>query len=812
MVILESQRLSKYFQNKLDCRDQATGKFIINPSNFNFNFRNPSLQQQTSGIGTRSLTIDIRRSDHQPNPHGPFTNMAPQNKQSSKQAIPSKTQSTTTRLYNLQGRIISMDKSEPFIDSGLIAVSLVIKSQTGPNFVFHYPPRPSFAPPPRNYRYGTETDQSELEEQDESDEDDSDDFSDLEDSITSKFGKINMGGKKVNSGNSRSRHVEIEGDDHYESKDGEQIVPWEQFGEFPTVDLASILTPPRAYHKKKFELSIDNLYFVSYPLHIREDGFWKKPRKSKKGKEVAKDGDEVDEGQAKKGSGSDDGDDRGAMTMFNVVFVVSLPRHEQDERIEELYEHVIKTFNKALNHAQAQSNYVWKESEIILNMKERAREDKRPMSQLWSQILIKSTLADAMRNVYDAVVNNTITTVCLDTKPPIDLSLHIPIPTFLMSFPNPNERAKPGVLLSSANPLVDEEGNPDPMHLDKHFALLLLKDEVDVIAEISSENTELSTPLIQVIKWAKPTLSFHQVAQTNNVDLDEVITLAQHLIYWRKAIAIPPIHARDMFIVSPNCDMHKLIPATQQWKKAFPFAPSLQSFLGQISYAPRAYKTFVPSKSHREKYMEMLAWLIRGGWVTHLRTFCWIWVWPEIIYEVEYQLKAEAIERTRNPPLETAPGSPETNNSEEATDAEKAMALDPTAPLTTEQAAEAARLERLAAKTIADAKAAEVEFEELPVPVATEHPSMNHAEHLKYMSSYAIVDPHKANHVETMYIAAIGKRWTDPKAKALWPKFVKYFNGTTALEDIWAKEGLKRKETWNILLAYQEQIMVMKHW
>ncbi|KAF7895140.1 hypothetical protein EAF00_006954 [Botryotinia globosa] len=740
-------------------------------------------------------------------------------KQSSrKQATTSKNQPSLPP-YNLEGRIFSMDKSEPFIDSGLIAVALVIKSQTGPHFVFHYPPRPSFAPPPRNYRYGTETDQSELGERTGSDEDDSDDFSDLEDPIASKIGKLNLNGKKGNGGNgSRSRHVEIDNDDHLEGRDGEQIVPWEQFGEFPTVDLASILTPPRPYHKKKFELSIDNLYFVSYPLHIREDGFWKKPRKSKKGKEVAKDEDEAEEGQAvsgsqaKKGSSLDDGDDHGEMTMFNVVFVISLPRHEQDERIEELYEHVIKTFNKALNHAQAQSNYVWKESETILGMKERAREDKRPMSQLWSQILVKSTLADAMRDVYDAVVNNTITTVCLDTKPPIDLSLHIPIPTFLMSFPNPNERAKPGVLLSSANPLVDEEGNPDPTQLDKHFALLLLEDEVDVIAEISSEDTELSAPLIQVIKWAKPTLSFQQVAQANNVGLDEVLTLSQHLIYWRKAIAIPPIHARDMFIVSPNCDMHKLITASQQWKKAFPFAPSLQSFLGQISYAPRPYKSFVPSKSHREKYMEMLAWLIRGGWVTHLRTFCWIWVWPEIIYEVEYQLKAEAIERTKNPPVHTAPGSPEGNSSEEATDAEKAAALDPTAPLTTEQAAEAARLERLAAKTVAEAKAAEDEFAKMPVPEATEHPSLNNAEHLKYISSYAIVDPHKASHVETMYIAAIGKRWTDPKAKALWPKFVKYFNGTTALEDIWAREGMKRKETWNVLMAYQEQILVMKHW
>ncbi|PQE06462.1 hypothetical protein CJF32_00002389 [Rutstroemia sp. NJR-2017a WRK4] len=730
--------------------------------------------------------------------------------------------------YNLQGRIYSMDKMEPFIDSGLIAIALVVKSQSGPHFVFHYPPRPSFDPPPRTYRYGTELDQSEVEDNNDDEDDESDNLSDLEDSevLSSKLNKINLNGKKFHSASSSSkaRHVEIEGDDHVDGKNGEQIVPWEQFGEFTTVDLASILTPPRAYHKKKFELSIDNLYFVSHPLHIREDGFWKKPKKSKKGKEPSKDGEDEDQtaegAQAKKSSNnSEDGSgDHGEMTMFNVVFIISLPKHEQEERIEELYDHVIKTFNKALNHAQAQSNYVWKESETILGMKERAREDRRPMSQLWSQILVKSTLADAIRDVYDAVVNNNIATVYFDTKPPIDLSLHIPIPTFLASFPSSLERSKPGVLLSSANPLVDEEGNPDPTQLDKHFALLLLEDEEDVIAEISSEDNELSAPLIQVIKWAKPTLSFLQVAQTNSVGLEDVLTLAQHLIYWRKAIAVPPLHPRDFFIVSPNCDTHKLPAASQQWKKAFPFAPSLQSFLAQISYAPRPYKTFAPSKNHRAKYMEMLAWLIRGGWVTHLRTFAWIWVHPEIIYEVDYQLRAEALEKAKNADAQKKSGSSAegSNSSSEVTDdssgAENLSKLDPTAPLTTEQVAEAARLERLAAKSIAEAQAAADEFAKLPKPIATENPSLNNAPHLRNIASYVIVDPHKVSHVESLYIAAIGKRWTDPKGKANWTNFVKYFNGKEALEDIWAKEGLKRKETWNILLSYQEQILVCKHW
>ena len=65
------------------------------------------------------------------------------------------------------------------------------------------------------------------------------------------------------------------------------------------------------------------------------------------------------------------------MTMFNVVFILNLPNIEEDARVQEMYEHVIKKFNKALAHAQASEDYVWKESELILSMKDKAREERK---------------------------------------------------------------------------------------------------------------------------------------------------------------------------------------------------------------------------------------------------------------------------------------------------------------------------------------------------------------------------------------------------------------------------------------------------
>lgn len=420
------------------------------------------------------------------------------------------------------------------------------------------------------------------------------------------------------------------------------------------------------------------------------------------------------------------------------------------------------------------------------------------MSWLWADILQKSTLAGAMRNIFLAVSKSEIATVHLGTTPPLDLSLQIPIPAVLMSIPTNTEKAMPGLILCSSPALVSEEGEEEPTCLNKHFALLLLDDEATIIADIKAEDTDISGPLIECIRLCKPSLSFLQVAQTSQITLSSLLVLAQHLIFWRKAVAVPPLHGRHSYIVSPNCDVRNLKTAVVEWKKAFPFAPNLPNFLGQISERPVPYKTFAPSKDHRPTYLEMVAWLMRNGWVTQNRLFGWILVWPEIVYEVQYQLKKEEIEKARE-----AADINQTSTSKSESD--------PDAPMSNEQAAERARLERLATKTAREQAEAEAAFAAMPVPVATVVPNTNSARHLLDISPYLIVDPHRLKPVETMYVAALGRRWTDPKAAACWEKWTKYFDGKEDWEMICLKENMKRKETWNVLVHFCGHLLMSTH-
>jgi hypothetical protein len=200
---------------------------------------------------------------------------------------------------------------------------------------------------------------------------------------------------------------------------------------------------------------------------------------------------------------------------------------------------------------------------------------------------------------------------------------------------------------------------------------------------------------------------------------------------------------------------------------------------------------------------------MRGGWVTPLRTYAWILVHPEIIYEVDYQLKAAAVEKARN---KSKPTESDQDLLSSSTDSSTHFPKDPSS-MTTSQAAEHARLVRLARKTAEETAIFAAEFEKLPPPVATAHPSLNTAPHLKHLSPYVIKDPHKVSHEESLYIAAYSKRFEDTRVRETWLRFCgRYFNGREPLEMIALREGMKRKETWGLLAAFGEVILVARHW
>ncbi|KAK4162082.1 nitrogen permease regulator 3 [Cladorrhinum sp. PSN259] len=536
-----------------------------------------------------------------------------------------------------------------------MGVALVInRSRDGPRFVFHYPARRQRSKGP-------------CEKPDDGDDVDEDDILMQRRSSHDDFGfGFDATGSSILHA---EKMAQWNYEDHLFLDSGTQLVPWERVAGYPTKDLENILTPNRAYHKKLFQVSLDNIYAVSYPIYVPENGVWKKKKKKKQEEERQVDstsalkddeqstllepdaGVRISEATPLEGQPQEDKEEKKAsMTMFNLVFFLRPKKHEVKDLVDIMFTHIIKKINKAYKFCQERSDFVWKESKRILALKDKGREEKRKMSLLWEEILQTSSLAASMQEIYEAVSHNRIAALQLETaEGTVTHSVQIPLPFHISDLPQDGEESHRGLWMTTANTLASDEASEDPGFLDKNFALLLMTDEKRIIAELQTDPDETTQAMIEFVRHCKPNLSFYQVAQqtSNLLTPEQVRRFAQHFIFWRRAIAIPPLHPRDMYIVSPNCDTRRLPQASMQWARQFPLSPSLPNFLAELSVAPRPYKLYCPIKLYRPNYMLMLAWLMRGGWVTQLCTFAYVIVWPEIIYEVEHALEAEQIARAR---------------------------------------------------------------------------------------------------------------------------------------------------------------------
>ncbi|KAL5615476.1 hypothetical protein BROUX41_005521 [Berkeleyomyces rouxiae] len=565
-----------------------------------------------------------------------------------------------------------------------------------------------------------------------------------------------------------------------------------------------------------------------------------------------------------------------SMTMFNLVFFLTPKKHETNELVETVYRHVLKKTTRIFKYSQQQSDFVWKESKRILAMKEQGREMRASVNDLWSEIMRTSSLAAAIRELYTAVSNNRIATLQLETAGgTLSPSVQIPFPNSISQLPAEGAVQQQGIWLTTAHDAINEDNADEPEMMDRTFGLLLLGSDKKVITELESDPDPTTIAMVEFVRLAaQPNNTFQQMADTHKLTLSQVRKFASHFIFWRRGIAIPPLFARDVYIASPNLCPSRLPRASQEWQRQFPMAPPLPAFLSELSTAPRQWKHWSPAKAQRPEYMKMLAWLMRGGWVTQLCTFAYVVVWPEIIYEVRYAREAaklraarELFERSEaaanassasasasSSPLSSSPdlsrpgagagdlspgpvsptferrpqiGRPikgaaaavmaaasfsrATSHPHSAASSATALARSNHSAMA-DQIAEHARLARQAAAAQRKAAEKQTAHARKTPPMATPHPSTNNAPHLACIEPHIILDPRRATGNEAEYLDAIKTRFASEKTADAWQRFVKYFNGQYALERISLQEGMRRKDAFHRIGEMGEYLLCVRHW
>ncbi|KAF2833487.1 hypothetical protein CC86DRAFT_365376 [Ophiobolus disseminans] len=465
---------------------------------------------------------------------------------------------------------------------------------------------------------------------------------------------------------------------------------WDTVLGFKTDALEKILSPSKEFNKRRFELGVESIVFVGAPMFVREDGLWKKLRRQKKkrsDKDKREDGDLVknltttddDEEEvvmaektpskppkpepfvypegfepgyghstvssapsvAASEAGSDarsnstNQDNTPDMTMFNVVFVLNPPALEYQQRVKEMYDNVTRKYAKALKYEEARFQYVWKESKRIIDMKQRAKESNESLTSTWRKIIATSPLAKSIAIMFDSISNDKIAHIHFDAT--FNTSFQIPQADSTPYLPNALEPQMPGLWLTTSNVELEEDESP----MTQHAALLLLEDTETLIKDLGGEATGSAAAIAFYIRNIIPTKSLLKISKRHNISARDMEYIASHLVYWRRARLIAPLSPRDTYIVSPNADFASLSAAITVYAQRFPTLPTLPKILSLLSGTPLPFRNFIPTTEHREAYMEILAWLMRGGWVTQLRTFAWVRVTPEIKSQVAAEMERE---------------------------------------------------------------------------------------------------------------------------------------------------------------------------
>ncbi|KAI9674795.1 MAG: Nitrogen permease regulator 3 [Caeruleum heppii] len=665
-------------------------------------------------------------------------------------------------------------------------------------------------------------------------------------------------------------------EDMHGAKDrGSRGHEWETLFEYPTAALEKILCPGRPYHKRKFELGLEPLVYVGCPIYVREDGRWLKERKHEKRlrKKQDRDAQKVIEERNDVESSTDQGPqtdlddqttedgldgsadskledathrnvrssnsdlpanqiregpetrpvkvtsgDNKAMSMFHMVFVLNPPELEHNLRVREMYDHVAKKLSRALRFEQSRSNWVWKEAKMILGLKDKAKEKQISMTSLWHDIIAQSGLAKAISEVFLCISTSKIAHVFLNDT--FDVSLQIPQISSISVLPSLVDPQMPGVWLTTAD-FFDEDEDDGSRSIARHFGLLLLDEVENILKDIDLDHgpAAIGKSLVNFIKVIKPTMSFQDISTHTGLPLRDIQLLSRHLVFWRRARAIPPLHQRDTYIVSPNADMRALHAASLAYSRRFPSLPSLPKMLASLSSHPRPYRTIIPSKDHRQAYLDILAWLMKGGWVTQLRTFAWILVSTEVKEVVRREMDAERTQQQqlhgsameRDGSSQHSAGSTTPSATHAADDLSPSILLHPRKA----NALESRYLAQIPKTHLAASSATPSDPPKESHPRATTNIPAAVAHHNGAAnptpSSHSPTALHPVQPSSSPSKSPPGAPCT---AADLFPVWAPYFDGSHALEKIALIEGRKRKEVWRVLGEMEDRgvIRVVRHW
>ncbi|KAI1318883.1 Nitrogen permease regulator 3 [Mortierella claussenii] len=367
------------------------------------------------------------------------------------------------------------------------------------------------------------------------------------------------------------------------------------------------------------------------------------------------------------------------MSFFHVVFVLKPPDLQLNSVADQVYKNIACKLTAALRYEELNSQYVSQEATKILGIREEAAQAALSLEWFHEQVLSLSSLARAVRSIYESISADKVCHVVLNDS--IDISLQIPhlaplprassyitrriqntltneSPTGTSSS-NGHANGQNGSNGSGSQhalmtPIATQYGGVGGMGLTiddyeigiayeyenfpvllPYHTLLLLEDPEEILKDIPLDANPTLVKLVQILvpyQWQVECVRrcLDELQYILDCSMAQIYRLASHLIYWRKAKLIDQIRVSNVYVVAPQADINEAL--VTDFSQHFPTL-SLSNILHELS-TPKAYKAHIPGagkdKEVQTVYLEMLTYLLRKDLIVQLHTYILIMV-PEYI-------------------------------------------------------------------------------------------------------------------------------------------------------------------------------------
>ncbi|KAI0368797.1 hypothetical protein BV20DRAFT_1053766 [Pilatotrama ljubarskyi] len=644
--------------------------------------------------------------------------------------------------------------------------------------------------------------------------------------------------------------------------------------------LAQILCPQSSMCHQKFELVVDDLAFLGHPVCADADGGWRfkaeKPRAAARGRGSKKGQSPQEEerlltperaertergrwtGQQAQAQAGDAG-----MQTFHFVVVLDLPDPSSSasgniaKYFDTIYEQVAFNVTAVLYQEQILDRYVEAQSELLGSLREDFANRGESFADFMYEALKVSTIAPAMKTLYESIKQNTIARVTINALP-----LELQLPPYLDTLLHADEELEP------EEERDDEDGEPDAWGPEMSFAwrlpaltpwkaLLRLDDDESEqgyqllmqlrAAQLNPEERDLAEQLIRFLDLASVMLSLAEMASLLDWHLEsQVYPAVRWLVLHRRAKIVDVVHPSLKTVFSiPQQFPAPLATLSAEFSRTFADVdvPPLPKLLAMISTATHKqspnhfYATVVGSKDLVSVYLDVVLWMLKRDLLIRLHLRIRIVATVELKKHVREQWEERrARRRSRSRARSIGPG----RSRETSYDGEHRGGSDEKAAHTLETVSESSPVEYWTSMSPKTARKQARQMSPGPVspPSSRSCSSQENGRHdekvddvdEEFLSSSAdegkweeyyqsggsdnipsmINDPARANPLERRWLAAMSEG-KDPHIARRFERIHQYFDGKCSDDEILYRAEISRKQLREVLHHYEEYLQTFLH-